>query len=91
MALPLASEIAQAAVSCLLFQMKSLMLCVFLIKICDLFFKKAEPVPSTQALVPVATPAPPNKCTSSKIPVDDLICPITRQLLWDPVTAEDGR
>ena len=27
----------------------------------------------------------------TKADADDLIFPITRELLWDPVTAEDGR
>ncbi|CAB9521008.1 Sel1 domain protein repeat-containing protein [Seminavis robusta] len=33
---------------------------------------------------------PSNKCPK-KSPTDDLICPITLELPWDPVIAEDGR
>ena len=31
------------------------------------------------------------KESPKKSPADDLICPITRELPWDPVTAEDGK
>ena len=34
---------------------------------------------------------PPAKKHPKKSPSDDLICPITLELPWEPVTAEDGR